>query len=430
MTEAVFKVGPISAHEMDTSDCAKCGTCSTVCPVYRVTGLESDTARGKLHLLGKLADTQHSSAYREIFSRCLLCGACRNACPRGLDLPGLVVQARGDFSRLTCSGAFAKLLATSCLGHPTLLAGLTDVLNISKPLLRKLPTDSGLRLKLGLLLENQATSGPEKNDQPPMPASGPAQVPGAISIFSGCLARHLRPEIGAAITTLLSVGGVSAPSSPESQTCCGLATFSAGNPDEASRLARRNLDAFAGGNGPIVTPCGSCYSHLLSYPALLFDDPEYLPRAVAFAARLREMSAFLAAAGPAPSPAVQPGSSKPLRVFYHDPCHLRFKSGMKEAPRQLLQAKPGVELVELPGGPCCCGLGGTFNLAHPELSHRIGANLAEEIIVLSPDLVVTSCSGCLIQLHRELAGSGADIRVAHLAEFLADRPPHHVICQR
>ncbi|HSH13366.1 MAG TPA: (Fe-S)-binding protein, partial [Desulfurivibrionaceae bacterium] len=92
--------------------CAKCGTCSTVCPVYRVTGLESDTARGKLHLLAKLAGSPASPAYREIFSRCLLCGACRHACPRGLDLPGLVAEARSDFPRLTGSGSFAKLLAT------------------------------------------------------------------------------------------------------------------------------------------------------------------------------------------------------------------------------------------------------------------------------------------------------------------------------
>lgn len=423
MTEAAFKAGPLSAHDTDSADCAKCGTCSTVCPVYRVSGQESDTARGKLHLLGKMAGSPHSSVYREIFSRCLLCGACRNACPRSLDLPGLVVQARSDFPRLTGSGAFSKLLATSCLAHPGLLAGLADFLNLSKPLLRKLPADSGLRLKLGLLLETSETSGSEE-DHLLTPNSGQSPVAGAISIFSGCLAHHLRPEITSATTRLISAEGKAAPFTPAGQTCCGLATFSAGNPDEARRLARRNLDTFATGDGPIVTPCGSCYSYLLSYPALLADDPEYRPKAIAFVARLREMSAFLAAAPATTTPAIQPGNSGTIRVFYHDPCHLRFKPGMKEAPRPLLRAKAGVELVELPGGPRCCGLGGTFNLAHPDLSHRIGAGLAEEIVALAPDLVVTSCSGCLIQLHRELAGTGAKIRVTHLAEFLAG----HVNC--
>lgn len=385
--------------------------------MYRVTGLESDTARGKLHLLEKMAGSPPSPAYREIFSRCLLCGACRHACPRALDLPGLVAEARGDFPRLTGAGSFAKLLATSCLAHPALLAGLADFLQISGPLLRRLPPDSGLRLKLGLFLETPENPGKCDEERPTPAAAAIAPTPGGISIFPGCLARYLRPEISGSLTTLLAATGGAAPHTPEGQSCCGLASYSAGNRQEASRLAKQNLDAFAATTGPIVTPCGSCYSHLRSYPELLGDDPEYSPRALAFGVRLREMSAFLAespATAPGPAPDRPPTT---LRVFYHDPCHLRFQAGVREPPRQLLRAKAGVKLVELPEGPRCCGLGGTFNLAHPDLSHRIGAGLAAGITALAPDLVATSCSGCLIQLHRELAGTG--IKVMHLASFLA-----------
>ncbi|HSH13321.1 MAG TPA: (Fe-S)-binding protein, partial [Desulfurivibrionaceae bacterium] len=311
-------------------------------------------------------------------------------------------------------GSFAKLLATNCLAHPVLLAGLADFLQLSGPLLRKLPPDSGLRLKLGLFLE---TPGKREEQRSPHAATGKAAAPDGISIFPGCLAHHLRPEIAESLATLLAATGKEAPHTPEGQSCCGLATYSAGNREEARRLARQNLDAFASGSGPIVTPCGSCYSHLHSYQELLGDDPEYAPRALAFVARLREMSEFLAAS-PAATPSPVPDRPpETLRVFYHDPCHLRFQPGLREAPRLLLRAKPGAELVELPEGPRCCGLGGTFNLAHPKLSQRIGAGLAAGIIALAPDLVVTSCSGCLIQLHRELAGSR--IKVMHLASFLA-----------
>ena len=403
--------------KLNTSRCAKCGACASVCPVYRVSGLESDTARGKFHLLDKLANTPHSPAYREIFSRCLLCGACRQACPRGLDLPGLVAAARGDFPRLTGSGSYTKLLATSCLAHPALLAGVGGLLRATGPLLRQLPADSGLRLKLGLFLESPPAAGPADKDPPTAPSPGPA--PGGVTIFAGCLARHLRPEIAKATTGLLNSAMQITTNIPEQQTCCGLATYSAGNPGEAQRLARHNLDAFAGGNNPIVTPCASCYSHLQSYPTLLADDPAYLPRAEAFVARLRELSAFLADAPPTAPATPCPGNPASLRVFYHDPCHLRFHPELRAAPRRLLRTRPGVELLELPDGPRCCGLGGTFNLAHPELSHRIGRTLAEEITALSPDLVVTSCSGCLLQLYRELGGTVANIRVLHLSEFLA-----------
>ena len=92
-------------------------------------------------------------------------------------------------------------------------------------------------------------------------------------------------------------------------------------------------------------------------------------------------------------------------------------AALRAAPRQLLRAQAHVELLELDDGPRCCGLGGTFNLAHPDLSQRIAQSLTAEIIKLAPDLVVTSCSGCLLQLHRQLAGTA--ITVMHLADFLA-----------
>lgn len=399
--------------------CAKCGACSAVCPVYRVTGQESDTARGKLHLLNTLAGSPPSPALAEILSRCLLCGACRQACPQGIDLPAMVAAARGDLPRLTGAGSFSKWLATGCLGHPALLAGVAGLLKASGPLLRQLPADSGLRLKLGLFTETPAAT--REPEGPPEPAPVQASAPGDISIFTGCLARHLRPEISRSAGVLLVAAGQSAPRLPAGQSCCGLAAYSAGEPEEARRLARRNLEAFAETTGPITTPCASCYSHLLSYPALLADDPEFHPLAVLFAARLRELSALLAAAPPKATTPRRAGIATTIRVFYHDPCHLRFKAGLREAPRQLLRASPGVELVELPDGPRCCGLGGTFNLGHPDLSHRIGASLVAEIAALTPDLVVTSCSGCLLQLHGELARLGAEIRVTSLVDFLGSR---------
>jgi glycolate oxidase iron-sulfur subunit len=404
---------------MDTTICAKCGACSTVCPVYQVTGREELSARGRLHLLGKMASAPHSAAYLEIFSRCLLCGACRQACPRAIDLPALVVAARHDLPRLRGSGSFRKLLATGCLAHPTLLANLAGLLRISGSLLRKLPAESGLRLKLGIFLDQGENS---RNEAEEKPAEASEQItgPNAVAIFPGCLARHLLPEIGQAADRLLAATGHSQPHMPKDQTCCGLAAYSAGDLEEASRLARRNLDAFTSTTGPIITPCGSCYSHLLSYPTLLADDPAYQPRALAFVARLRELSSYLAAFQTAPEHGARTGRAQALRVFYHDPCHLRFKPGLSEAPRQLLRSLPGLELVELSDGPRCCGLGGTFNLAHPELSERIARNLVEEIRRLAPDLVLTSCSGCLLQLHQGLAGTAGTIKVKHLAAFLAD----------
>jgi glycolate oxidase iron-sulfur subunit len=391
--------------------CAKCGACSTVCPVYRVTGREELTARGKLHLLGKMAEGRHSAAYLEIFSRCLLCGACKEVCPRGIDLPALVVAARHNLPRLSGSGSFSKFLVNRCLAHPTLLAGLGTLLHHSGPLLQKLPADSGLRLKLGLFTTSRETAVPQESQSAHTPAKS---LTTGVAVFGGCLARHLLPEVNQATEKLLDQAAT-----PQGQVCCGLAAFSSGDLAEARRLARRNILVYEDFNGPIVTPCASCYSHLSTYPDLLAEEPEWQARARTFTARLRELADWLAGGH---SHDGQPASPpKPaIRLLFHDPCHLHRYPELRQAVRRLLKARPEVELLELSNSPRCCGLGGTFNLAHPELSARIAQGLIEEIGSLAPDLVLTSCSGCLLQLHRQLARSGGTIPVRHLALFLAD----------
>ena len=128
--------------------CVKCGTCNTVCPVYLATGNEIHTPRGKQHLKSKITKGEASSHYAEIFSQCLLCGACLEACPRGLDTPELVTSVRAELPRL--SGlSFLKFVSRKALVHPSLLSGLTRVGSAARKLLGEwLPQDSGLRLRL------------------------------------------------------------------------------------------------------------------------------------------------------------------------------------------------------------------------------------------------------------------------------------------
>jgi glycolate oxidase iron-sulfur subunit len=391
--------------------CAKCGACTAVCPIYQITGQESLTARGRLHLLDKLGDAPHSTEYLEIFSKCLLCDACRHSCPRHIDLPGMVAAARHDFPRLSGQGPFTRSLVKNILSRPRLLSGFTD-------LLRKLPADSGLRLKLGV----QDKTSPAK-DLPPEHIDA-QKIPVGAALFPGCFARHLNSEVTASTVGLIAERTGNHPTIPETQTCCGIAAFSSGDPEEAQRLARTNIAAFDGSNDPIIVPCGSCYSHLQKYPELLRDDPDWYNRAEAFAGRIREMSAFLVNNDQNLAKRKDDHkTSSGKKVFYHDPCHLRFKPGLQNAPRQLIRQISGVLLVEPESGPQCCGFGGLFNLAHPDLSAQLADSLIDTIMHSDPDLVVTTCSGCLIQLREKLARTGSKAKVKHLALFLAD--PFH-----
>lgn len=111
-------------------------------------------------------------------------------------------------------------------------------------------------------------------------------------------------------------------------------------------------------------------------------------------------------------------SGRRLRVFYHDPCHLRHGLKITREPRNLLRRFEGVELLELADGPQCCGSGGLFHLGAPELSAMIRDDLAARVLALAPDVITSSCSGCLMQWKSAVAAADRRTPVLHLAELL------------
>jgi glycolate oxidase iron-sulfur subunit len=410
----------------EESFCVKCGTCNTVCPVYLATGNEIHTPRGKQHLKSKIAKGEVSSHYAEIFSQCLLCGACLEACPRGLDTPELVTSVRAELPRL--SGlSFLKFVSRKALVHPSLLSGLTRVGSAAGTLLGEwLPQDSGLRLRLqgfgqhpfklpakGYIDKVKAKSGNDNEQQESRQEQN-------ISFFTGCLANYLQPEIAEATQLLVAKTTGRKAVVPLAQTCCGMAAMAAGRPDETLDLAKRNISAFEDNELPILTSCSSCYFQLKTYKELFADDPEWAERAAGFTKRLEEFSSFFLKKFSAGSKKITGfNKSSDLKVFYHDPCHLRFKLHITEEPRQLLKLFPAIDLQELPGGPQCCGQGGLFQVAHPHLALQVWENLMGNYGALLANTVVTACSGCLLQWQRGLGAGESDSQVKHLAVFIA-----------
>ena len=410
----------------DEGSCVKCGICNTVCPVYLATGNEIHTPRGKQHLKHRLGKGERSSHYAEIFSQCLLCGACRETCPRGLDTPALVTRVRAELPRF--SGlSFLKYVSRKALVHPSLLGGLTRLGGAASSLLGAwLPQESGLHLRLQGF-EGEAFSLPAKGYIEKLKAepvggkekmeTGPEQ---RISFFTGCLANHLQPEIAESTQFLLAKSSGRKADVPFEQTCCGMAALAAGRVDEAQDLAKRNIRAFEENDFPILTSCSSCYFQLRSYQDLFTDDPKWQERAGRFVERLQEFSSFfLEKFGTEKFTLLPVHPLAHTKVFYHDPCHLRFKVHITEEPRQLLQLIPGLELEELPEGPQCCGQGGLFQVAHPDLSQKIQTKLMDDFANLAAQTVLTACSGCLLQWQRGMAACTKEGSAEHLAVFMA-----------
>ncbi len=391
-------------------NCAKCGSCSVVCPVFRVDGRESMTARGKMHLLTTDLADRPSAVFEDLFSQCLLCGACEQVCPRSLPITDIVSRARSRFSAFYGRGGMQKVAARAVLARPGLLEGLVRA-GISLQRMHALPKNSGLRLRLALLEERG--SGRSAQGAASLKVHSNETVVSAISYFSGCLARHLQPSVARATNSLLSRCGYT-PLVPAEQCCCGLAAWSAGKRDQARSLAQKNIRAFAGSSGPIITSCASCSSHLFTYPDLFAKDDPWHARAREFAGRVREFSAFFADDISGLGETV-----RPLQVYYHDPCHLRHSENGQTAPRTLL-ARAGLKIVEPEDGPACCGQGGLFHLAYPETSARIFEKAANRALARQPDCITTTCSGCLMQYQQGLARQQTEIRVVHLAVLLAE----------
>jgi len=356
-----------------------------------------------MHLAASVLAVNPSQDFEELFSRCLLCGVCEQVCSRQLPITDIISKARSRFSLFYGEKGVQKAAARTVLDYPLLLKGLVRLGSTIKQL-DALPEDSGLRLKLGLL-----KSAPAEKPANFFESSGTSDV----LYFSGCLARYLQPAVARATSSLLDLGNLRM-AAPATQRCCGLAAWSSGKREDARVLAKKNIQAFAGSDQPIITSCASCSSQLLRYPELFAAGSRWQKRAEDFAARVQEFTGFFRDVLP---PIVGETPEKRLRAFYHDPCHLRYTEQGQKSPRLLLR-HAGVEVVEPEDEPACCGQGGLFHIAYPDRSAKIFAKSARGALSQTPDYITTTCSGCLMQFQEGIARSKHRVEVIHLGVLL------------
>ena len=109
----------------------------------------------------------------------------------------------------------------------------------------------------------------------------------------------------------------------------------------------------------------------------------------------------------------------PLKVTYHDPCHIAHCQGIRKEPRDLLKLVPGMDYRELDEADACCGSAGTYNIEKPEMSDRILQRKLDTIRATGADVLVTGNPGCLLQLKKGLAEQMPQVRIMHITEVLA-----------
>jgi len=235
-----------------------------------------------------------------------------------------------------------------------------------------------------------------------------------VALFVTCLVDAMRPRIGFAAIDVLEAAGCDV-AVPPMQTCCGQPALNSGDRADAAAIARATIEALEG-YPHVVVPSGSCAGTIrVHYPELFADDPVWLPRARALAARTWEILAFLdEVCGWRPE-----GVSLPLTATYHDSCSGLRELGIKEQPRRLLRDVEGLSLVPLAGEETCCGFGGTFCVKYPAISNAIADEKAAAVEASGAGLLLSGDLGCLMNMAGKLHRRGAAVRAMHAVEVLA-----------
>ncbi len=427
---------PTGALRATASDCVHCGFCLPACPTYQLWGEEMDSPRGRIHLMTQALD-----------------GAQLTEEPPPGPSPAPARSLRDRAVRAAIFATFPYPRRLRALSGPlrgAQWARLDRLAGRSRAARRLVPELSlALRLAPGqpqgsrpparrAVLPGRRVSLPSRRVSLPgrVPARGKRRA--VVGMLTGCVQQVFFPEVNIATARVLAAEGCDV-IIPGGQGCCGALSLHSGRVSEAARFARRTIAAFEqAGVDAIVVNSAGCGSAMKEYGALLAAPPGagrdgarrdsagrdgkaagWAARAAAVSGRVRDLSEFLAELyGQSGGPQAE-RHELPVRVAYHDACHLAHAQRIRQQPRELLQAIPGLELAEVGDGATCCGSAGVYNLLQPEAARELGERKADAVRATGASLVVSANPGCSLQIAAALADTGGSApAVAHIAEVL------------
>src|SRR2546430_3295978 len=445
--------------------CIHCGFCLPTCPTYAVLGVEMDSPRGRIYQMQAVAEgrMEISPEFVEHMYCCLGCRACETACPSGVQFGKLIEAAR---EQIQLEVAHAPILSDikrevteppgneefpvyHYMDKPKVLESLTnrvlrrfffDLILPSRTLTSlvfaalKVYQRSGLQTvirRTGLLDVANALPTPLQGqlktpEELMPPASGdllPQLLPDVTPAFtkkryrvgfiSGCIMDQIYRDINEATIRVLTANGCEVITPPRQQ-CCGALHVHAGEANGGRQLARHNIDVFEPYNcDVIIINSAGCGSNLKEYGHLLRDDPAYVSRAIAFSSKVKDISEFLMS--------IELNREMgPLNrtVTYHDACHLFHGQKIKQQPRDLLSAIPGLAMVNLKESDWCCGSAGIYNITNQEMASQLLERKMNNIFATGAHVVVTGNPGCMMQIALGARQKGYELAVMHPIQLL------------
>ncbi len=380
---------PEETYRSDLQRCVRCGSCKASCPTLIEDPLEGMGARGRITLLRNLLEGRlnPSALLNERIFSCLLCGACSETCPLGVDVVESIYRGRALLSESDRRRRYLRVLARLSSRWPDLAFKIARVgQHIVFPALAR----------RGII-----PFSPELTEVPLRKMDQVFRVNrkrGRVAIFTGCSVNYVLPHLGESLINILQRLKYEVVL-PKGEVCCGAPLRGLGLEREAKELARKNLRVFDRLKvEAILSLCPTCTVTLRNeYPKMIGYGLE----------KATDISVFF-------KDKLDVAESIGKTAVYHDPCHLTYGLGIRQEPREIIR-KAGIHLREAEDSGCC-GFGGLFCFSFRDMSDRILEKRSVQIMATEADAVVTSCPGCVLQLSRKIT----ERPVLHLVELIEE----------
>lgn len=350
---------------------------------------------------------------------CLGCRACETACPSGVHYGELIEGVRPyieehyqrpraeRMKREAINKIFPNPVGTRVFALALKTGAALGLGRLAR--WEKLPEQ--LRYWFGLLPEPGGVTSVTLLEH--YPAIGEKRY--TVALLNGCVMPAVFGATNEATAKVLRHNGCDV-LVPKEQGCCGALLLHGGDKKTALDLARKNIEVFSRQEiDALIINAAGCGAVMKEYGELFKNEPVYRERAERLTAKMKDVSEFLGSI-----PLRKPTKEIRARVTYHDACHLAHGQNVREQPRALLRAIPGLQILELNESDWCCGSAGTYNLTEPEMARRLLNRKVTNIKTTDADVVVAGNPGCLMQIRTGLQQQGLPIKAVHTIDLLAE----------
>ena len=238
-----------------------------------------------------------------------------------------------------------------------------------------------------------------------------------VSLFATCILNNFYPDVAFSVLRVLSRLGVDV-TVRQDQTCCGQPFFNSGHWNDSSKLMRKFVESYSGGQEDIVLPSGSCTSMVRNHYLEVCDDDD-IGGIRDVSGRTFEFTEYITRElGISDLTPFQSTITEKINVTYHESCHLKRELGVSSEPIDLLQSLENVTLMDMDQSEVCCGFGGTFATKYPEISTAMGEEKVANIVKSGADIVTASDMSCLMHIDGLIARKNIPLKSMHISQLI------------